>query len=412
MRTPARAEGLASPGMSPRVAWTARLGAFIAIGTSPAALMLGGAAADETGRAELAVGLAAGIVMLAALAGLQGSLGPRRGDLAAVLSGPLGDRAGARIASGAMLVMMLGWFGVNAGAGGAGAALLLGIPAQAGAALYGLALVAVVARGVGLLSRAALVTGLATIALAALGLWLARGGVDAPPADVPGADSWLGAATLVVGYGAAFALRAPDFTHDLARPRDAWLCATIGLGLPLVLLAPAGAVLADAAGTWRLADALEALGAPALGGAFVAIGFAGSAMTNLYSGTRALGTLGPDLGRWTVIGGVAAAGIVVAVSGLADRLVPFLVSLALTAPGLVVVCVLHAALGGRSHPILGVTSWIVGVGSGLALDLAGFEFALLGGLLVTAVVYAAPTVRGWGAWSGMRRRRAGGDTGA
>ena len=113
--------------MTAPIAWTARLGAFVAIGTSPAALMLGGAAGRGTDGLELVAGLVVGIVAVTALVGAQGALGPGRGELSEVLAGPLGRRGGARIASVAMLLMMLGWFGVNAGAGGAGAALLLGL---------------------------------------------------------------------------------------------------------------------------------------------------------------------------------------------------------------------------------------------------------------------------------------------
>jgi purine-cytosine permease-like protein len=397
--------------MTPPIAWTARLGAFVAIGTSPAALMLGGAAGRGTDGLELVAGLVAGIVGITLLVGAQGSLGPGRGELSEVLAGPLGRSGGARVASLAMLLMMLGWFGVNAGAGGAGLALLTGLPERPAIALYALALVALVARGVGLVSRAALLAGLATIALVALGLVLAAD-VDAPPADVPGADSWLQVATLVIGYAAAFALRAPDFTHELASRRHAWWAAAVGIGLPLAVLVPAGAVLEQAAGTWRLADAFEALGAPLVGGAFLALGFAGSAATNLYSGTRALGAVRPGLGPRAQLGAVAVAGGIAAIYGLSDALVPFLTALALAAPGLVVVCVVHAALGGPSRPWWAIGSWLLGVAVSVALDLAGYDLALISGVLVTALAYGGiASLATDNGWSRIRRRRAGGDTG-
>lgn len=397
--------------MTTPIAWTARLGAFVAIGTSPAALMLGGAAGRGTDGLELVAGLVVGIAAITALVGAQGALGPGRGELSEVLAGPLGRRGGARFAAVAMLLMMLGWFGVNAGAGGAGLALLVGLPDRAGIALYALALVVLVARGVGLISRTALLAGLATLALVALGLALAAD-VDAPRADVPGADSWLEVATLVVGYAAAFALRAPDFTHELARGRHAWWAAAAGIGVPLALLVPAGAALEAAAGTWRLADAFDALGAPLLGGVFLAIGFAGSAATNLYSGTRALDAARPGLRGRTPLLLVAVAAVPAAVSGLADELVPFLTVLALTAPGLVVVCVVHAAMGGPSRPGWAIGSWLGGVALSLALDLAGYDLALISGIVVTALAYGGVAlVATRPGRSRTRRRRAGGDTG-
>jgi hypothetical protein len=271
--------------------------------------------------------------------------------------------------------------------------------------------VALVARGVGLISRAALLAGLATVGLVALGLVLAAD-VDAPPADVPGANSWLEVATLVVGYAAAFALRAPDFTHELARGRHAWWAAAAGLGLPLALLVPAGAALEAAAGTWRLADAFDVLGAPLLGGAFLALGFAGSAATNLYSGTRALDAARPGLRAGGPLVLVALLAVPAAISGIADELVPFLTVLALTAPGLVVVCVVHAILGGPSRPAWAIGSWLAGVALSLGLDLAGYGLALISGVVVTALAYGGlASLATKNGLSRIRRRRAGGDTG-
>lgn len=66
----------------------------------------------------------------------------------------------------------------------------------------------------------------------------------------------------MVGYGAAFSLRTPDFTHDLRRTRQVVWCALAGLVVPLGVFAIAGAALQAATGTWDLADVMRRLGSP------------------------------------------------------------------------------------------------------------------------------------------------------
>ena len=118
----------------------------------------------------------------------------------------------------AMLVMMIGWFGVNVGVAGTATGRLLGIPDVAGMVLFALLALAMTWRGIGSLSWAALAAGVATVTLAAWGMHLAS---DAHGLALQSARtatdpiSPIEAASLMVGYGAAFALRTPDFTIDL-----------------------------------------------------------------------------------------------------------------------------------------------------------------------------------------------------
>ena len=90
-------------------------------------------------------------------------------------------------------------------------------------ALFAALMLAVVWRGINALSWAALAAGVATTVLAAYGLGEVLGAQHVSVTGDGVADDPVGflqGVALVIGYGAAFSLRTPDFTRDLARPRQ------------------------------------------------------------------------------------------------------------------------------------------------------------------------------------------------
>ena len=374
--------------------WLRRIGPWVGLGTSPAALMLGGGLGEGLAGGSLVVALVVGVVLLAGLAAAQGVLGQRTGmSLAQLTAGPLGARGSRRTASVVMLAMMLGWFGVNAGVAGVAVARLVGVPDALGVVAFAMLMLVVASRGLGVLSWSALVAGLATVVLAGWGLHLAfahrpitlSGGEAAqhPTSIVTGI-------VLVVGYGAAFSLRAPDFTHDLARTRQVVWCALAGLAIPVVVFGLAGAALQAATGTWDLADVMRDLGSPELAYLFVALGFVGSVLTNVWSGGLSLTDAVPRLSRRAGQTIVAGAGAVIAAAGFTDLMLPWLAVMALAAPGLVAICVLHAARGGRTTlgwGMTGLACWAAGFACGIALFLAGSAFALPGAAAIPAAAY-------------------------
>ena len=284
-----------------RSGWLRRVGPWVGIGTSPAAMMMGGGVSQGLEGATLLAVLAVGTLALTALAMAQGLLGQRTGlPLNALVAGPLGERASRRTASLVMLAMMLGWFGLNTGVGGSALARLIDLPEPAGILLFAAAMLAVVWLGIGALSVSALLAGCATVVLAVYGLDRAFGRSEVAlsgPNTATDPIGILAGVAIVVGYGAAFALRTPDFTHDLRRPRQVAWCALAGLMTPLTGFAIAGAALQAATGTWDLADVLRELGSPSVAYLFVALGFTGSVLTNLYSGALSLTHAAPALGH-------------------------------------------------------------------------------------------------------------------
>jgi cytosine permease len=377
-----------------RDGWIRRLGPWVGIGTSPAALMTGGGVGRGLRGGELVAALAVGVGLLGALAVAQGVLGQRTGrSLGALTAGPLGVVGSRRSASVVMLAMMVGWFGVNAGIAGVAVARLAGIPDVAGVAAFALAMLGVVALGLGALSWTALAAGLATTGLAVYGLHLALADRAVTLSGGAAGDepiSFAAAVALIVGYGAAFSLRTPDFTHDLARPRQVAWCALAGLMIPVLAFALAGAVLHAATGSFDLADVLRELGSPGIAYLFVAVGFAGSVLTNIWSGALSLTDAAPAVPHRAALVAVAVAGAAVAAAGFADLMLPWLTVMALAAPGLVAVCAIHALRGAPATPGWGTTGlscWGAGFGCGMALHLAGSGLALPAAAAVPAIGY-------------------------
>ena len=374
--------------------WLRRIGPWVGMGTSPAALMLGGGVGEGLEGGALVIALVVGVTLLTTLACVQGMLGQSTGlSLARLTAGPLGAEGSRRTASVVMLAMMLGWFGVNVGVAGVALARLVGVPDTVGVIAFSAIMLVVAGRGLGVLSWSATIAGVATVVLAAWGLHLAfadreltlsGGEAGSHPTSI------LTGVVLVVGYGSAFSLRAPDFTHDLGRMRQVLWCALVGLAVPVLVFGLAGAALQAATGNWDLADVMRDLGSPELAYLFVAVGFTGSVLTNIWSGGLSLTDAVPRLSGRTAQIAVACVGAVIAAAGFADLMLPWLAIMALAAPGLVAVCAIHVLRGGPTRPgwgMSGLASWGAGFACGIALFLAGSPLALPGAAAIPAVAY-------------------------
>jgi purine-cytosine permease-like protein len=252
------------------------------------------------------------------------------------------------------------------------------------------------------LSWAALAAGLATVALAIEGLRVALADWDGPLLGDGIADGRLGvlpAIAVMVGYGAAFALRTPDFTHDLERPRQVVWCALTGLALPVLVFAAAGAILELSTGTWNLVMVLERLGSPTVAYAFVALGFAGSVLTNLHSGALSFEDAFPRLSHRTSLVLVAITGTGLAALDFADSMIGFLTAMALAAPCLIGVLWIDELRGREMRARYiprGIWAWSMGVGVGVTLRLLDSPLALPAGIAAAAVVAGLPRTRAAG----------------
>jgi purine-cytosine permease-like protein len=362
--------------------------------------MMGGGVAEGIEGAALLAALFLGTVLLASLATTQGVLGQRSGrTLLQLTAGPLGSAASRRTASLAMLAMMLGWFALNVSVAGEALGRLIDIPDRAGMALFAALMLAVVWRGIDALSWSALAAGVATTVLAAYGLGEVLGSQDASlTGDGVAAEpvGFLQGVALVIGYGAAFSLRTPDFTRDLARPRQVIWCALVGMAIPVAAFGLVGVMLQLSTGTWDLSGVLVELGSPTVAYLFVAVGFTGSVMTNLYSGALSLSDAVPRITHGSGLVAMALAGTGLAVLHFSHWMLPYLTIMALSAPALIGICALDALRGAPERPgwhVPGLAAWSAGFVAGLALYVGGSSLALPASMTIAVGVYTLFTVR-------------------
>ena len=364
--------------------------------------MAGGGVAEGVEGWALLAAILVGTLLLGTLAATQGILGQRSGrSLLQLTARVLGGEASRRTASVAMLAMMLGWFALNVSVAGTAVGRLVGIPDRAGMAVFAVLMLAVVWRGIDALSWSALAAGIATTILASYGLHqvlserdvtITGDGVAAHPVG------FMQAVALMIGYGAAFSLRTPDFTRDLKHTRHVVYCAVVGMVIPVAAFAIVGALLELSTGTWNMSDILRELGSPTVAYLFVAVGFCGSVMTNLYSGALSLEDAAPGVRHRPGLVAVCAVGTALAALHFSQWMIGYLTIMALSAPALIAICAIDAMAGSRERPgwhVPGLVAWGAGFAAGLALYLGDSSLAFPASLVVAAVVYtlALPRTR-------------------
>jgi hypothetical protein len=374
--------------------WPAAAGAWLGIGTAPAALVLGAAMAARHGGAVPVAGLLLGVALMAALLYGQGRLGLRPplgdgGTLTAVVPAYLNPVSRA-VLTAVLAAAMIGWNGFNVGLGGASLAALLGLPGWGGPVLLGAAVLAVSFAPPRLGNRIAVLTTLCAVALIAFCV------VALPPPAAPltgvlggGPAPALADAAALVGYVAVFGVRAPDFSAGLARRRDLVCCVGLLTG-PALLGVLAGAGLWLRSGS---ADVVAVLaGEPGLAGyanLFVAVAVFAAALTTTYSGALALRGIAPGVPPAVGIVVVAVLGAVLAVARFDRYLLPWLTLLAAALPALVVPMATEAVRrrrrGARPRRVP-AWCWLPAAALAVALTSAGRPQAPLAGLAAAAVL--------------------------
>ncbi len=384
--------------MTPERRWWNTAGAWLAIGTGPAALVLGAGLADRHDGPVPVGGLLLGGVAMTVLLVVPGRLGlrPPHGEgrpLTELLEAYL-PRRDRTVVGALMALAMAGWLGFNAGLGGAALGSLLDLPKWAGVAVLGLPLLAIAAAGQHRWNVLALVTTAAALALIVV---IATHGTGAR-GDAP-LDAGFGTSTTLltdvavfVGYVAVFGLRAPDFTAGLRGRSDLWACAAI-LVVPTLIAATAGTMIALRSDS---ADLVGHLRTSDLGTALVVVAVAAPCLTSFHSGGLALRSVTGLRERpaAAVIGG---AGLAVATTGFENALIPWLTVLAAVLPPLVVPLGWEARVRRRQRrpprPVTAVM-WLPAAALGVGLTIAGVPGAPLAGL--AAAVLCTAAARGYG----------------
>ncbi|RKN47885.1 hypothetical protein D7223_14255 [Micromonospora endolithica] len=342
--------------------WTGAAGAWLGIGTAPAALVLGAAMAARHGGAVPLAGLLVGAALMAGLLWGQGRIGlrPPRGDgrpLTGVLPAYV-RRVPRAVLAGVLAASMIGWNGFNVGLGGASLSALAQLPGWAGPVLLEALVLAVSLRSVRFGNRVAVATTLSAVALVGWCL------VALPPptapvrvdvsAPVTGA-TWADVAALV-GYVAVFAVRAPDFSVGLARRRDLAWCVGL-LVVPTLLGVVVGAGLWSRTGSADVVAVLATAGVAGWGNLLVAVGVFAAALTTTYSGGLAVRGLAPRVPPAVATAAVAGLGGLLAVARFDRSLLSWLTLLAAALPALVVPMAVEAAARRRGRASRPVPAW-------------------------------------------------------
>lgn len=369
--------------------WRSRAGAWLGIGASPAALLVGAdLAARHDGPPPIATILVGAVVMGAVLAG-QGALGLRppagEGTTLSALAPRYLPRPTRALLNALLAAAMVGWFGFNVGLGGAAVSALLSLPGWGGALLFGSPIVVLSFGGIG---RWNLVAVVATVSAIVLGIGVTMQ-LGAPVVPVAAGMSRISPALIdmasFIGYVAVFGVRAPDFTAGLRGRRDLAWC--VGLFIaPMVAMTLAGVALHLGTGSSDLVGTLAAPGGLAAGNVLVAASVVGASFTTTYSGSLALRAIAPLTPRQAVAV-VAVPGLVLAAVRFDRLLLPWLGVLAAVLPPLVVPMAVERICRRRGSPgrLVPAWTWLPGSALGVALTIADHPAAPVAGLAVAGV---------------------------
>jgi cytosine permease len=376
--------------VSPPRSWTSVASAWLGIGTAPGALLMGSGLAARYHGPVPVLSVAVGMALILVMLWFQGHLG---------LLPPLGDGANLtqltpcyfgsamqRVLGGLIALGMMGWFGFNAGLGGAALAALLGIPSWAGTLILGLPILALSLRG--MRSWNVLAT-LATISVLTLVvLVVARFGARAMPLTLTLGDPMQVVldVAIMVGYIVVFAVRAPDFTAGLGTRKDLGIC-TLLLGVPMVAILLAGVDLEQGTGSADLVGVLAGPNGLALGNLLLTLAVIAPMLTILYSGGRGLDAA-TGVGDRAAIAAVAVVGLGLGMARFDLELGSWLGILAAILPSNLIPLSAESVWRRRGHvpSMIPAWLWMPGALVSLLLTLAKHPLALLAGLFVSGVV--------------------------
>jgi cytosine permease len=341
--------------------------------------------------------------ILAAVGLATGYLGARTGLSTYMISRRAFGRTGARIPNGLLALTLFGWFGVTAAffaqATHALALSYLGLdlgPAMwtivgtvlmTSTALFGFKgldkLSVVVTPLLVLLLGAAVAE---SLALASPGAVLAYEGSGAFPVGA--------AVSMLVGGWMVGAVVLPDLTRYAVSPRHGMAGGGLSFVVGLVVVIVPSMVVAIANGDQDLVAVVVSFGWAAAGLAVIVLSAWSSNDNNVYSAALGLASIFEGVAKWKITIAVGGAGGLLALVGIIDRLVPFLMGLGILIPPIAGVYVTDWLLNreayhpdrGRPSPAFRWRAFVAwGLASGVAFATLPAEIGGLGWFSVTMI---------------------------
>ncbi len=374
--------------------WTGVAGAWMGVGTGPGAFLMGAGLAARHGWAVPLISVSLGLLLLSTIIWVQGQLGllPPLGEGADLTQ--VGQRyltPNMRRILGALIGLgMTGWFGVNVGMGASALVALgtpLGLPRWGAALLLGVPIAMVAMQGMQGWNRLATVTTACVLALVGLVVWRYHAG----PLPLTLATSLPDAGTdvaVLVGYVGVFSLRAPDFTVGMSSRREL-TALTLLLGLPMLIVILAGAVLAQRTGSADLIAVLAAPGGIAIGNVLIALAVVAPTFTTFYSGAPGL-RAACGISEKPAMLLMALVGLALAALHFDQLLLPWLGVIGAVLPPIIVPLAVEFYNRRRDRAARAVPAWpwLAGAGVAAILALAHSSMAMPAGFLATGAATA------------------------
>ena len=339
----------------------------------------------------------AGALIVALLGLLTGYIGTRVRLPTAIMVGQTFGDTGAKLVATILVVTLFGWFGVQIEMLARSVNALLAshfairIPPLSLTLASGALMCTTAAIGFRVLGKIAYIAVPLLLAVISVPLWisLSKRGVTPLLGGAPSAETYSpGMIVSIVSGGYMTGVTvAPDITRFLRTSRDNLLGIFVSFGVAYPVLILLSASLAVLFGSGNLIEILNRAGVALPSLAVVVLATWTSNDKNLYEAGLSLSALFPKIERWKLAAAAGIIGTALAVFGIFDYFITYLIILGITiSPVAGVYCVdflLHRfryedgqkLSGVRPYPFV---AWIAGSGVGLmTLPVSSFGFGLL-----------------------------------
>jgi purine-cytosine permease-like protein len=372
--------------------WKLTAGAWLGIGTSPGALLLGVGIAARYGGAVPLFSLLLSILVMALILWFQGLIGlpPPIGEgknLTQLAPLYLGSTM-QRILGAVIGIGMIGWFGFNVGLGAAALSALVNLPQWVTTLILGVPVLVFALMGIQSWNWLAAVTTVSVLVLVALVTFELSARSSPLTLRVGSPANLVADVAIFLGYVSVFSLRTPDFTSRLKTRKDLFISILL-LIVPLVAIALAGVGMQQGTGSTDLVETLAGPEGLAIGNLLITLSVIAPTFTTFFSGAPGLkAAVGIDEKIAMFVIGLT--GMALSAARFDLLLLPWLSILGSVLPPFVVPLAVEATMRRRNHPprLIPWWVWLPGSVTAVILTVGGQSLAPMIGMLIAALLTA------------------------